>query len=70
MNIALIHDWLRVNAGSEKVVSEILSMYKEEQLELYTLFKFIYSKLFKQRKPKYYIIKKLPFCFNKKGVFF
>lgn len=38
MNIALIHDWLRVNAGSEKVVSEILSMYKEEQIDLYTLF--------------------------------
>ncbi|MCC7028766.1 MAG: glycosyltransferase [Chitinophagaceae bacterium] len=38
MKIALIHDWLRVHAGSEKVVSEILSMYKHEDMMLYTLF--------------------------------
>lgn len=38
MKIALIHDWLRVNAGSEKVVKEIISTFIEEELELYTLF--------------------------------
>ncbi|MBK8144313.1 MAG: glycosyltransferase [Bacteroidetes bacterium] len=38
MKIALIHDWLRVNAGSEKVVSEILSIFRNEDVHLYTLF--------------------------------
>lgn len=38
MKIALIHDWLRVNAGSEKVVKEILNIYKKDEVELYTLF--------------------------------
>jgi glycosyltransferase involved in cell wall biosynthesis len=38
MKIALIHDWLRVNAGSEKVVKEILNIYKDDEVELYTLF--------------------------------
>jgi glycosyltransferase involved in cell wall biosynthesis len=38
MKIAFIHDWLRVNAGSEKVVKEILSIYTEDDIELYTLF--------------------------------
>ncbi len=38
MKISLIHDWLRVNAGSEKVVREILSLYAHEDIALYTLF--------------------------------
>ena len=38
MKIALIHDWLRVNAGSEKVVSEILAIFEKEEIDLYTLF--------------------------------
>jgi glycosyltransferase involved in cell wall biosynthesis len=38
MKISLIHDWLRVNAGSEKVVREILSLYADKDIELYTLF--------------------------------
>jgi len=38
MKISLVHDWLRVNAGSEKVVREILTLFKEEDIELYTLF--------------------------------
>lgn len=38
MKISLIHDWLRVNAGSEKVVKELLSLYKEDLIECYTLF--------------------------------
>ena len=38
MKIALIHDWLRVNAGSEKVVKEILNIYQDDKVELYTLF--------------------------------
>lgn len=38
MKISLIHDWLRVNAGSEKVIREILSLYRNEDIELYTLF--------------------------------
>lgn len=38
LKIALVHDWLRVNAGSEKVVSEILNVYKEEEVSVYTLF--------------------------------
>lgn len=38
LKIALVHDWLRVNAGSEKVVSDILSVYKKEDVTVYTLF--------------------------------
>jgi len=38
MKIALIHDWLRVNAGSEKVIKEIIALFKDEDLELFTLF--------------------------------
>lgn len=38
MKIALIHDWLRVNAGSEKVIKEILAVFSNEDIELYTLF--------------------------------
>ncbi len=38
MKISLVHDWLRVNAGSEKVVKEILDLYRHEDIILYTLF--------------------------------
>lgn len=38
MRIAVIHDWLRVNAGSEKVVHEIVSVFKKDEVALYTLF--------------------------------
>ncbi len=38
MKIALIHDWLRVNAGSEKVIKEMLSVFEKEEVTLYTLF--------------------------------
>jgi len=38
MKIALVHDWLHVNAGSEKVVSEILDEFREDDPEVYTLF--------------------------------
>ncbi len=38
MKLAIIHDWLRVNAGSEKVIKEILSVFEQDDIELYTLF--------------------------------
>jgi len=38
MKVALVHDWLRVNAGSEKVVSDMLEEYKDEKVTVYTLF--------------------------------
>jgi glycosyltransferase involved in cell wall biosynthesis len=38
MKLAIVHDWLRVNAGSEKVVSEILEAYHDDDKTLYTLF--------------------------------
>lgn len=38
MKLALVHEWLRVNAGSEKVVAEMLETYKDEEVTLYTLF--------------------------------
>ncbi|GBL34574.1 hypothetical protein EMGBS15_01690 [Filimonas sp.] len=38
MKIALIHDWLRVNAGSEKVIKEILTVFEKDEVTLYTLF--------------------------------
>lgn len=38
MKIALVHDWLAVNAGSEKVVKQLLYLLKSNDTELYTLF--------------------------------
>lgn len=38
MKIALVHDWLRVNAGSEKVIRALCDIYEEDDLDLYTLF--------------------------------
>ncbi len=38
MKIALVHDWLAVNAGSEKVVKQLLILLKSNDVELYTLF--------------------------------
>lgn len=38
MKIALVHDWLAVNAGSEKVVKQLLSLLKSNHTELFTLF--------------------------------
>jgi glycosyltransferase involved in cell wall biosynthesis len=38
MKISLIHDWLRVNAGSEKVVRELLQLFAADDVELFTLF--------------------------------
>src|ERR1041384_7284414 len=43
MKIALVHDWLRVNAGSEKVVAEILETYKDENVTIYTLFNHLHE---------------------------
>ncbi len=44
MKVALVHDWLRVNAGSEKVVSDIIEEYKEENITVYTLFEHLSDK--------------------------
>ena len=38
MKLALVHEWLRVNAGSEKVVAEMLEMFMDDEVTLYTLF--------------------------------
>lgn len=41
MKFALVHDWLRVNAGSEKVVGEILETYQQDNITIYTLFNYL-----------------------------
>lgn len=38
MKIVLTHDWLRVNAGSEKVIQSMVSVFHAEIVGLYTLF--------------------------------
>lgn len=38
MKIAIIHDWFRVNAGSEKVVKEMLQALRDHEIKIYTLF--------------------------------
>lgn len=38
MKIAIIHDWFRVNAGSEKVVREMLNAFHDDEIGVYTLF--------------------------------
>ncbi|MDI9319369.1 MAG: glycosyltransferase [Phycisphaerales bacterium] len=38
MRFALVHEWFKVNAGSEKVVGEILSSYPDDDITVYTLF--------------------------------
>ncbi len=41
MKIAIVHEWLAVNGGSEKVLKEILSVYKNDQPDIFTLFNFL-----------------------------
>ena len=38
MKIALVHDWFRANGGAEKVAGEILDIYSQEDIVVYTLF--------------------------------
>lgn len=38
MKINLVHDWLRVNAGSEKVVQSMVRVFKNDLGKVYTLF--------------------------------
>lgn len=41
MKIVLVHDWLRVNAGSEKVVGALLDLYAQDDITVFTLFNFL-----------------------------
>jgi glycosyltransferase involved in cell wall biosynthesis len=38
MKIAFVHDWYNVNGGAEKVASEILDLFKDDTIVIYTLF--------------------------------
>ena len=38
MKIAFVHDWFNVDGGAEKVADEILDIYKNEDITVYTLF--------------------------------
>ena len=38
MKIAFVHDWFNVDGGAEKVADEILDIYKNEDITIYTLF--------------------------------
>ena len=38
MKIAFVHDWFKANGGAEKVAGEILDIYKDENVTVYTLF--------------------------------
>jgi glycosyltransferase involved in cell wall biosynthesis len=49
MKLALVHDWLRVNAGSEKVVAEILETYRNDEVTLYTLFNHLEESALRKR---------------------
>lgn len=56
MKFAIVHDWLRVNAGSEKVVGEILDAYPMDDITIYALFNYLplsdKKRLLKTRKIK------------------
>ena len=38
MKVAFVHDWFKANGGAEKVAGDILDIYKDEDLTVYTLF--------------------------------
>lgn len=68
MKIALVHDWLRVNAGSEKVVSEMLYEYTNEDVTLFTLFNYLSSEdkkaILRNTKVKTSILQYFPRVYN------
>ena len=38
MKLAFVHDWFNANGGAEKVAGEILDIYKDDDVTVYTLF--------------------------------
>ena len=38
MKVAFVHDWFNANGGAEKVAGDILEIYKNEDVTIYTLF--------------------------------
>jgi glycosyltransferase involved in cell wall biosynthesis len=38
MKIAFVHDWFNANGGAEKVAGEIMDIYKDDEVIVYTLF--------------------------------
>lgn len=38
MKIAFVHDWFKANGGAEKVAGDILDIYKDDDVTVYTLF--------------------------------
>ena len=68
MKIAVLHEWLAVNGGSEKVLKEILVAYKNEQPDIFTLFNFLDKEnsieILENKKVKTTFIQNIPFARN------
>ncbi len=68
MRIAIIHEWLAVNGGSEKVLKEILAVYKKEQPDVFTIFNFLdeenAAEILENKKVKTTFIQNIPFSRN------
>ena len=64
MKIAIVHDWLVVNAGAEKVLKDILELYPNS--DIYTLVDFLNEKdrksILNGKQTKRSFIQKLPFA--------
>lgn len=68
MRIAIIHEWLAVNGGSEKVLKEIVAVYKNEQSDIFALFNFLDEEnsieILENKKVKTTFIQNIPFSRN------
>src|SRR3954468_19214678 len=65
MKVAFVHDWFNANGGAEKVAAEILEIYKEHDVTIYTLFtRFAPAErkaVFKNHKVKVSLLQYVPF---------
>ena len=63
MRVAIIHDWLVVNAGAEKVLEQIINCYPESDIFSIVDFLSLEDRVFLKGKPvKTSFIQKLPFA--------
>ena len=65
MRVAVIHDWFRANGGAEKVAGEIMDIFDEKDLEVFTLFnkfsKNAKNEILKDRKINVSMLQYIPF---------
>lgn len=65
MKVAFVHDWFNANGGAEKVAGDILEIYRNDDVTIYTLFNKFGEKdsksILKGRKVKVSLLQYVPF---------